>query len=80
MLAHYTNRNVLTIKKMLRYKQIANTMKHIHTLQFKDEDFEIATTTTKDEIKQLDSSGFVKYDEMNGVHFYRKSKRLGGLQ
>jgi hypothetical protein len=40
MLAHYTNGNVLTIKKMLRHKQVANTMKYIHTIQFKDEDFE----------------------------------------
>ena len=80
MLAHYTNGNVLTIKKMLRHKQIANTMKYIHTIQFKDDDFEIATATTPEDIKQLGQSGFVKYDEMKGIHFYRKPKKFGGLQ
>jgi hypothetical protein len=77
MLAHYTNGNVLTVKKMLRHKNVENTMKYIHTIQFKDEDFEIATATTEEEIKQLGQAGFVKYDEMNGIHFYRKPKKFG---
>ncbi len=76
MLAHYTNGNVLTIKKMLRHKNIQNTMKYIYTIQFKDEEFEIATATTEEEIKQLGSSGFIKYDEMKGIHFYRRPKRF----
>jgi len=59
---------------------VANTMKYIHTIQFKDEDFEIATATTTEEIKQLGQAGFVKYDEMSGMHFYRKPKKFGGLQ
>jgi integrase len=80
MLAQYTNGNVLTIKKMLRHKKVENTMKYIHTIQFKDEDYEIATATTEEEIKQLGQAGFVKYDEMRGIHFYRKPKRFGGLQ
>ena len=80
MLAQYTNGNVLTVKKMLRHKKVENTMKYIHTIQFKDEDFEIATATTEEEVKQLGQSGFVKYDEMHGIHFYRKPKRFGGLK
>jgi hypothetical protein len=77
MLAHRTNGNVLTIKKALRHKSIQNTMKYIHTIQFTDEDYEIATATTDEEIKQLGIAGFVKYDEMNGVPFYRKPKNYG---
>ena len=53
MLAHYTNGNVLTIKKALRHKQVSNTMKYIHTIQFRDEEFEIDTATT---LKRLSSS------------------------
>jgi hypothetical protein len=53
---------------------------NIHAIQFKDEDFELATATTTEEIKQLRQVGFVKYDELNGIHFYRKPKRFGGLQ
>jgi hypothetical protein len=33
-------------------------------LQFKDEDYEIGTATTEEEVKQLGQAGFVKYDEM----------------
>jgi integrase len=80
MLAHYTNGNVLTIKKMLRHKSVQNTMKYIHTLEFRDEDFEIATATTEEEVKQLGEAGFTKYDEMKGIHFYRKPKRFRGLK
>jgi len=75
MLARYTNGNALTIKKMLRHKQIANTMKYIHTIYFRDEYFEIATVTTTEEIKQLGQAGFVKYDEIHGIHFYKKPKK-----
>lgn len=76
MLAHFTNGNLLTIQKALRHKNIQSTMKYIHTIQFRDEDFEIATATTTEEIKQLGQAGFVKYDEMNGIHFYRKPKKF----
>ena len=36
MLAHYTNGNLLTIKRMLRHKSVKNTMKYIHTIEFKE--------------------------------------------
>ena len=55
-------------------------MKYIHTIRLRDEDFEIATATTSEEIKQLGQLGFFKYDEMQGIHFYRKPKKFGGLQ
>jgi integrase len=84
MLAHVTNGNVLIIKKMLRHKSIQNTMKYIHTIEFKEEDFEETVATTPEEIRQLGKAGWTKYDEMtiNGtqMHFYRKPKRFGGLK
>ena len=84
MLAHYTNGNVLTIKKMLRHKSIQNTMKYINTIDFKDEDFEETTATAPEEIRQLGKAGWTKYDEMTvaGVqmHFYRKPKRFESLK
>ena len=79
MLAEYTQGNVLTIQKMLRHKSVLNTMKYVHAVTFKDEDYEIATATTPDEVKQLGTAGFVKYDEMNGIHFYRKPKKFRSL-
>jgi integrase len=84
MLAPVTNGNVLVIKKMLRHKSIQNTMKYIHTIEFKEEDYEETVATTPEEIRQLGKAGWAKYDEMtiNGtqMHFYRKPKRFGGLK
>jgi hypothetical protein len=55
-------------------------MKYIHTIEFKDEDFDETTASTATEIRELGKAGWVKYDEMNGIHFYRKPKRFGGLK
>ena len=78
MLAHYTNGNILTIKKALRHKQVTNTMKCIHTIELQTEDdFETTQATTSEEIRELGKSGWTKYDEMNGIHFYRKPKKFG---
>jgi integrase len=77
-LAHYTHGNVLTVKKMLRHKRIENTMKYIHMIQFKDEDYDVAVATTVEEVKQLASAGFEKFDEMNGIHVFRRPKKFRG--
>jgi Mn-dependent DtxR family transcriptional regulator len=80
MIAEYTNGNVLTIKKMLRHKSVLNTMKYVHAVNFKDDDHEVATASIDEEIKQLDKAGWVKYDEKNGVSYYRKPKKFRSLQ
>ena len=81
LVAHYTNGNVLTVKKMLRHKSVLNTMKYIHTINFAESDFEEAVATTPEEVRKLGKAGWTKYDEMmvNGtpMHFYRKPKRFG---
>lgn len=59
-------------------------MKYIHTLEFRDEDFEIATATTDEEIKNLGALGYQKYDERTvgaiQISYYRKPKRFSGLK
>lgn len=81
MIAHYTNGNVLKVKELLRHKRVENSMKYIHTLNFKDEDYETATATTAEEILEMEKADWIKYDEItvNGVqmHFYRRPKRFG---
>lgn len=52
MIAHYTNGNVLTVKKLLRHKSVLNSMKYIHTLNFKDDEFEVTTATDIEEAKK----------------------------
>lgn len=78
MLYHHT-RDILLVKKMLGHKNIQNTMKYTQLVNFKDDDYEVTTATTEDEIKVLGKAGFVKYDEHNGIHFYRKPKRFVSL-
>jgi hypothetical protein len=73
-------RNVLTIKKALRHRAIQSTMKYIGMLKFENEDYEVATGTTVDEIKQLAEAGFQKFDEVNGIHIFRKPKKFNSLQ
>jgi len=84
MLAHVTNGNVLTIKRILRHKSIQSTMKYIHTIEFKEEDYEETVASTLEEIRQLGKAGWQKYDEMTvggiQMHFYRRPKRFAGLQ
>jgi len=84
MLAQITNGNVLIIKRLLRHKSIQNTMKYIHTIELKEEDYAETVATTPEEIRQVGKAGWQKYDEMtvNGthMHFYRKPKRFGGLK
>jgi len=53
-------------------------MKYIHMIKFKDEDYEVATATTVEEIKQLASAGFEKFDEMNSIHIFRRPKKFRG--
>jgi hypothetical protein len=76
MLAHYTNGNVLAVKKALRHRAIQSTMKYIDLLEFKEDDWDVATATTVDEIKQLASLGYQKFDELQGTHFVENSRSL----
>ena len=83
MIAHYTNGNVLTVKRLLRHKRIENTMKHIQLIHFGGKDFDVVTATTPEEVKQQGMSGWTKYCEMifNGttMDFYKKPKRFSNL-
>ena len=49
-------------------------------LNLEDDEFEVTSATTNEEIKKLDTAGWTKYDELtvNGeqVHFYKKPKKF----
>ena len=76
MIAYYTHGNVLTVQKLLGHKSIKNTMKYIHMIHFKDDEFETATATTVQESEELAAVGFEKFDEFKGIHIYRRPKRF----
>ncbi len=80
MIAHYTNGNVLTVKKLLGHKRIENTKKYIGMITFKDDEFETATATDDEEIKNMGKAGFEKFDERKigevCISYYRRPKRF----
>jgi len=76
MIAHYTNGNVLTVKKLLRHKRIENTMKYISMIHFKDDEFEATTATSVEEAKRVLSAGFDYVAQKDGVMLFRKPKRF----
>jgi len=76
MIAHYTNGNVLTVKKLLRHKRIENTMKYISMIHFKDDEFEVTSATTIEEAKEILSAGFDYVTQKDGVMLFRRPKRF----
>ena len=76
MIAHYTNGNVLTVKKLLRHKRIENTMKYISMIHFKDDEFEVTTATTIEEAKQILSAGFDYVTQKDSIMLFRRPKRF----
>lgn len=76
MLAHYTNGNILTVKKLLGHKRIENTMKYISMVHLKDDEFEVATATTVEEAKQIISADFDYVTEKTGIMLFRRPKRF----
>ena len=84
MIAEMSNGNPLVIMRMLRHKSFKSSLRYIHTIAFKDEDYEVTSATTAEEILALGKAGWQKYDEatFNGVtmHFFRKPKRFGGVK
>jgi len=67
MIAHYTDKKVITVEKLLGHKRIENTMKYIGLVHFKDDEFEVTTATTVKEAKQDLSAGFEYITEKSGM-------------
>jgi hypothetical protein len=84
MIAQLSNGNALTIIKMLGHKSFESSRKYIHAIQFQDQDYEVTQATTPEEILALGKAVWTKYDEITiagaQIHFFRKPKRLGGVQ
>jgi integrase len=76
MIAYYSRGNMLVVKKMLRHKAIASSMKYVGDINFEEEDFETATATTVEEAEKLAQAGYQKFDEFSGIHIYRRPKRF----
>jgi len=51
-------------------------MKYIGLINFKDDQFEVASATTVDEAKNLLATGFTYIQEIKGIMLYRRPKRF----
>lgn len=85
MLAYATNGNVPKMARALRHKDWKSTQRYVHILDgMVDDDYDVTSATTLDEILALGKDGWQKYDEvkLNSVvyHCYRKPKRFGTLK
>jgi integrase/transposase-like protein len=78
MTYHYT-RNILLVQKLLGHKSIESTMKYTQLVQFKDDEFDVATATTVEEAKELLKSGFDYITEKTGIMLFRRPKKFGTL-
>lgn len=75
-MVYHQTRNILLVKKLLGHKRIDNTMKYTQLIQFKDNEYEVATASTLEEAKQVLTAGFDYITEKNGVMIFRKPKRF----
>jgi hypothetical protein len=76
MIAHYSNGNVLLVKKLLGHKRVENSMKYIGMIDFKDYGFKVATATSVEEAKQALSAGFDYVTEKNGIMLFKRPRRF----
>ncbi len=74
MIYHQT-RDILLVKKLLGHKRIENTLKYTQLIQFKDDEYDVATAITVEEAKEILSAGFDYITEKNGIMIFRKPKR-----
>jgi integrase len=77
--AYFHTHNILLVMKLLGHKRITNTLKYTQLVEFKEDEYEIATASTDEDIRKLGAAGFQKYDERRindmVVSYYRKPKR-----
>jgi len=62
------------VQQKLGHKSLASTDRYTNTVVFDERDYETARATTVEEAEKLGKEGWIKYDEMCGVHLYRRLK------
>jgi integrase len=68
-------RDILLVKQQMGHKKIETTLVYTQLLHLnEEEEYTCKGATTKEEIMQLAEQGFTKFDEIDGIHLYRKRK------
>jgi hypothetical protein len=60
--------------RFLGHKNIKNTLRYVHLINFDKEDYLCKAATTVDEAKALIEQGFEYVTEIDGIKLFRKRK------
>jgi len=55
---HHHTRDILLVKKLLGHKRINNILKCTQLIDFKNDEYDVATATTVEEAKKIVATGF----------------------
>jgi hypothetical protein len=70
----YYTKNLILVQKILGHKSIKNIVKYTQLVHFKDDEFDMATATTVEEVKELAATGFDYFTTINSIQIFRKPK------
>jgi len=72
---YYAFPDPIGVMRHLRHKRMETTMHYLRALTLDgDAEFDCKTATNAQEIAALIEKGYVKADEIDGIHFYKKRK------
>jgi hypothetical protein len=67
-------KDILQVKERLGHKSITNTLIYAHLVDFGDDEYDHATSSSLKEDEELPRVGFEYVTERDGVKIYRKRK------
>jgi len=73
-MAYFRTKDIIFTMRFLGHKNIKNTLRYIHQIDFEKEDFICKTAQTIDEATSLIEGGFEYITEMDGLKLFRKRK------
>ena len=71
---YHGTKDILHVMEVLGHKRNQNTLKYMHLVDFKDDEYVCRVAKTEKEIAELIEAGFEYVCEHNGVKFFRKRK------
>jgi len=73
-MTYYRTRDIIFTMRFLGHKNIKNTLRYIHLINFDSEEYICKAATDVEEAKLLIEQGFEYITEMDGVKLFRKRK------
>jgi len=67
-------KDIVYTQRMMGHKNIKNTLRYIHLVGFKEDEWIVKVAKTLDEACQLIESGFEYVTEMDNAKIFRKRK------